>query len=180
MNKLFLLVLVLGLCGGTLATAAPVYLGIFSGNDHVGDVQAAILAATGQEVNISLFDKSDSGSGLTAFTPIPWAGALDGTWDVVDPSVVISYVTVKASNDFTLYSYNPAVNSGTWSTANLLNKNGVQQELSHLSLWTTASASQVPEPTSVLLMGAGVTALGVLGRWRSRRNQSSEQVGSAL
>ena len=118
------------------ASAAPVYLGIFDGNDNEANVEAAILAATSNAVDIDLYDKSDEAPVLTNFNPNPPGGNLQGEWDVINDSVKISYLTVKASNRFTLYYYADPVNFGDWSTANLLNNNGRQQDLSHLSLWT--------------------------------------------
>lgn len=98
--------------------AAPVYLGIFDGNDDLTTVKSAIYASTSQNV--------------------------------------------------TLYAYSPALNFGDWSTANILNKNGKQQGLSHLSLWTAPQSSEVPEPSRLALIGGGLTGLAILSKRRKR------------
>jgi len=148
--------------------AAPVYLGIFDGNDDLASVKSAIFTSTSQNVDISLYDKSDSAPVLSVITGNPSNPNKEGTWNVLDDSVFISYLTVKASNRFTLYAYSPAVNSGDWSTANILNKNGKQQDLSHLSLWTAPQSSEVPEPSSLALIGGGLTGLAILSKRRKR------------
>jgi hypothetical protein len=153
------------------ASAAPLYLGLFDGNDDVTSVKSAILSATGSNVDVTLYDKSDGAPALTAFTPNLLDGNLSGTWDVLDNSIAISYLSVKASDRFTLYAYNPAVNFGDWSTANILNKPGTQPQLSHLSLWlasSTETQAPVPEPSTVMLLGGGI--LGILS-WSRLRNK---------
>jgi hypothetical protein len=162
--------LILAAASVVTASAAPVYLGIFDGNDDITQVKSAILSSTGANVDITLYDKSDSPPALTAFTPNPPNGNLSGTWDVLDNSITISYLSVKASDRFTLYAYNPAVNFGDWSTANITNKKGNQQELSHLSLWLAPQApAPVPEPSTVMLLGGGM--LGIAS-WSRRRNKA--------
>jgi hypothetical protein len=171
--KLLLPALILAAASVVNASAAPLYLGIFDGNDNITNVKSAILSATGANVDVTLYDKSDSAPVLTAFTPNPSDGNLSGTWDVLDNSIAISYLSVKASDRFTLYAYSPAVNFGDWSTANILNNKGKQQELSHLSLWlasTTNTPAPVPEPSTVMLLGGGM--LGIIS-WSRRRRISA-------
>lgn len=159
--------LVLLLTSATLASAAVTQInGQFPGNDDEASVEAAILAVRGVSVELDLYDKSDGGPVLTTVTG---AGGLSGTWDVINDSILVSYVTVKASNFFTLYEYNPAQNSGTWSTAGILNPGGQQPDLSHLSFWTGPNTGpggdptgEIPEPMTVGLLGGGLSALFLL------------------
>ena len=155
MRKLALAVLLLTL---PLA-AAPIYVGTFGGNDS----EAAVEAILG--LDITLYDKSDEAPDLTAFTPSAPGGALSGTWDVNDDTVLISYLTVKASTYFAIYEYNPAVNSGNWSTADIVNPGAQQPGLSHLSLWIGPS-QPVPEPGTWALIAAGLIGVGLIRRRR--------------
>jgi hypothetical protein len=142
------------------ARSATIYLGTFPGNDWESAVEAAIASATGTAVNITLYDKSDGGPLLTSFTPSLSGDLFNGTWDVFDNAVGISFLTVKASNSFALYQYNAPVNSGGWSTEEILNGGGRQPALSHLTLWT----SEVPEPGTFALLGLALIAGVVLHR----------------
>ena len=151
MRKLLVAVFILSLP----LSAGTIWLGTFPGNDSEANVEAAL----GGLVDLTLYDKSDGGPDLTVFLPSPPDGDLAGTWDVIDDNVSIPYMTVKASNSFALYQFNPAQNTGDWTTANITNQGGQQPGLSHLSLWT-APITAVPEPGSWLLIGAGLIALG--------------------
>ena len=144
-----------------LATAASIYLGTFAGNDSETAVEAAILAATGVSVDIGLYDKSDEAPILTTFSPVPSGSELSGTWDVLDDAVLISYLTVKASDFFALYQYIPPANSGSWSTADIVNGGDEQPGASHISLWTT---TEIPEPNTFGLIGFALVGAGILRR----------------
>jgi len=140
--------------------AAPILIGVFSGNDHIDDVKAAILSVTGVTPDLTLYDKSDSNPLLTTVTSSP--DGKTGTWDVIDDAVKIAFVTVKASNNFAIYQYLVPVNSGDWTTAGIINNGGNQPALSHLSFWTIPSEvpeNPVPEPSSLILMGSAAVAL---------------------
>jgi len=155
MRKLLVAVFILTLP----LSAGTIWIGTFSGNDSEANVEAAL----GGLVDLTLYDKSDEAPNLTVFTPSPADGALSGTWDVIDDSILISYFTVKASNFFALYQIDPAANFGDWTTANITNPGGQQPGLSHLSLWT-APETPIPEPASWALIGVGLIALGHLRR----------------
>ena len=147
----------------SLASGATIYLGTFSGNDSEAAVEAAILASTGTSIDLTLYDKSDESPVLTTFTPNPSGVELSGTWDVLDDAVLISFLTVKASDLFAVYGYNPAVNSGAWSTADIVNGGGQQPGASHISLWTS-DVLVVPEPGTFGLLGLSLMAAGILRR----------------
>jgi hypothetical protein len=157
--------LVLLLASTTFASASVTQInGAFPGNDDEATVEGVILAETGVTVDLDLYDKSDGGPVLTTVTG---GGGLSGTWDVIDDSILITYVTVKAGNFFTLYEYNPGQNSGDWTTAGILNNGGQQPAMSHLSFWTGPNTFPggdpvVPEPMTMGLFGGGLGALFLL------------------
>jgi len=141
--------------------AAPILIGVFSGNDHKADVEAAIFSATGMSFDLTLFDKSDENPLLTNITGDK--AMKSGTWDVIDDSVKIAFVTVKASNKFAIYQYSTSVNYGDWTTSAILNNGGQQPKLSHMSFWTVPEQenpdTSVPEPSAVLMLGSAAALL---------------------
>jgi hypothetical protein len=171
MIKKLLPILLLAAASALPSAATPILLGIFgdgSGNDDIASVKAAILSSAHIDADIQLYDKSDSGLVLTTFTPTDPSTAKAGTFDVIDNSVLISFITVKAANKFKLYQFTPAVNSGDWDTVGLVNKNGQQLNLGHMSLWTVPGVpgSDTPEPSTLLFLGAGLAGLGVARKFR--------------
>ena len=154
------------------AQAAVTYLGVFGGNDDEWSVEAAIFSATNMTVDLTLYDKSDEAPLLTTVTSA--ADNKSGTWDVLNNNVLISYLTVKASNSFTVYQYSPAQNSGSWTTLGIVNNGGTQPELSHLSLWTVPPSGdpggEVPEPGTLAIVGGALLGIGY---WRRKKTQQA-------
>jgi hypothetical protein len=139
------------------------------GNDNQTAVYNAILQATGTApVNLALYGKSDANPSLFSFTPSNPSGALSGTWNIVD-GTLIAYLTVKAGPQFALYQLSSPASSGTWTTAGLLVGKGNQPGLSHLSFWTAEltpmAVAPIPEPATYALVGSGLLVLA----WRLRR-----------
>jgi hypothetical protein len=97
------------------------------------------------------------------------AGGTSGTW-TLGAGALANFVAVKSSTNFVLYQITPA-NSGAWSTAGLLNKNGQQQALSHLVFFGTQSA--VPEPAAWMTMILGMAGIGFSMR---RKKQSDTRL----
>lgn len=142
-----------------------------SGNDHLADVEEAIAAATGVNVDLSLYGKSDDNPGLFSFSP--FTDPEDGKttdWTVLD-GTLIKYVTVKAANNFKVYELAGSGSaSGTgFSTLGILNGGGEQPKISHLSFWTT-SGGAVPEPATWAMM---ILGFGLLGGVMRRQRQST-------
>ena len=146
------------------ASAAVIYLGNGSGNDDINAVKAIILSATAVDANISLYDKTDDGTLLTTLT----GGTTSGGWDVLNDSILIAYITVKAGPNFAVYQIDPAANSGTWTTATLMNAKGVAHDLSHMSLWTVPTTrEEVPEPSTMITMAAAGIGLLAFRKFRA-------------
>jgi hypothetical protein len=95
-----------------------------------------------------------------------------GTW-VSDPiSNTIEFYAVKAGHYFALYYVNPADSAGSWSTFDIWSigapgTGGAGLEISHFIGYNPSSAP-VPEPGTIILLGAGIAGLGLYGRRRMR------------
>lgn len=191
MSKIALAAVLFGAAG----VAQAGYIGKFSGNDVAppgqGDKAANIEAALASVnidfgTNVLFYDTAECNSsfvssmGLSSATGCPGAS---GKWWTQMP---IDYLSVKAGNEFTLYSYEPAANNGDWSTDNLVNCTGGNnnnngnnrnrgntnnnqektcnnRDVSHISFWYKERLS-VSEPGAILLMGLGLLGLGLASR----------------
>lgn len=109
----------------------------------------------------NLITKSDA-SNFGDFGTITGGGGTSGTWSL--PGYLISFLGVKAGNDFILYQLASPSSSGSWSTAGLVNRNGGQLGLSHLSFFGSETA--VPEPAQWALMIGGFGLVGAAMRRR--------------
>ena len=133
-------------------------------NDHESTVEAALLAATGLNIDLTLYGKSDAANAAALFS-FTGLGTKDGSWDVLDDSVKIAFITVKASNRYSLFDVG-GVNSGDWTTLGLVNNGGKQPDVSHISFWTAPTQNMVPEPAAWALMLAGFGLVGFAARRR--------------
>jgi hypothetical protein len=166
---------------GCVSGTAPAYPGggdgVYSnagGGDPLAAVQAAITAATGvAPIGLSLYGKSDGNAGLFSLAGVSPA-ALSGTWDVLDDSVLVKYITVKAANSFALYELSgQGANSGVFTTLGLLNNGGNQPVVSHISFWQAGAAAAVPEPATWAMMIFGFAGIGFAMRRRNKETRSS-------
>jgi hypothetical protein len=153
---------------------------LFTGNvasSTIADIQSVYNALPGADITLNYLASTDDG--------FAGNGALGGTWSL--PGFDVSYIAVKAGDQFMLYSLAAAASSGTWSTAGLVNTHGnkhPQLGLSHLVFFGTATPIQtgpgqgggddaisaVPESASWALMLSGFGLLGAALR-RDRRRQ---------
>lgn len=94
------------------------------------------------------------------------SGLRSGTWSVTNwVGIGSAMLVVKSSNEFIAYLLDiSAGTSGSWNTAGLTNKNGVQQEVSHITLYTTPAAIPLPAAGWALLAALG--GLGLVARRR--------------
>ena len=89
-----------------------------------------------------------------------------GDWDFSALVASISnpfVLTIKSSNEFAAYLFiADTLGKGTFTTAGLQpNKNGKDQNISHYSIYTTDTISQVPIPAALWLFAPAL--LGFLG-----------------
>ena len=141
------------------------------GGDSEAAVEQAILHATGMVVDLNFYGGSDelNADDLFTFTPEQDPAITgSGNWTVKD-GTLISYITVKLANNFSLYELSTPASSGTYDNVGLLSAAGGDpgDELSHIRFWTAPGGQDpppqnpVPEPSTYALMGAGLVALGV-------------------
>jgi len=162
-----------GCISGTSRHYTPTTDGLYSnagGGDPEAKVEEAILGATGTPVDIFLYGDSDTSPSLFNLTGISPAGQ-SGTWAVVDNTVDIAYITVKAANSFALYEVSDP-KMGTWTTVGILNNGNQQPTVSHIRFWTTQDydlpnpPASVPVPGTLLLLGGSMVGIAL---WRRRR-----------
>jgi hypothetical protein len=91
-------------------------------------------------------------------------GGATGTWTYTpgagDPT--INFFVAKGGPDFNLFSNLGDPLSDAWFTPD--NPGGNPSDLSHISFYDTDGGGQVPEPTTLLLLGAGLFAAGFARR----------------
>ncbi|MEA5115752.1 MAG: PEP-CTERM sorting domain-containing protein [Geobacteraceae bacterium] len=129
----------------------------------VADLQALLNAMPGY---------SDVVLSLASVNYTSYGNGSSGTWESVPLSNTIEFYTVKAGRYFALYEVDPADSTGSWSTYDIWNiggpgTGGYDLQISHL-LGYNPSSVPVPEPGTVILLGAGLVGLALCGRRRNR------------
>ena len=132
--------------------------------------------AAGADITLNwLFQNVDTGFGDT----VKSATELNGSWST--PGYLVDFVAVKAGSEFVLYKLPAPVSFGSWSSANILNKQGRPQAMSHVAFFGQRvtdhfGTTPVPEPATWAMMLGG---FGVIGAAARRRRQTRTTVSFA-
>lgn len=120
------------------------------------------------DITLNYLFKTDDGADFPG--SITGAGTASGSWST--PGFLVSFLAVKAGNNFVLYQLATPALSGLWNTFNIPFRNN-PRDLSHLAFFDTAddgsgTGSAVPEPATWGLMMVGFTMIGLVARRRTR------------
>ncbi len=115
--------------------------------------------------------KSDD-AGFGPFTGNP--SSTTGTLTFDAPVTGLFVIGLKASNSYSFYEFNGGtvgITSLRFSTSGTAqNDHGIAQDLSHAALYLDPPESIVPEPSTYMLMAAGLAGVGLVSRRRRRNN----------
>ncbi len=144
-------------------------------------VEDIVQAYFGSQCTVEEYDRVEEtdGSDATYISPNIEAVGYNGTgstdediflsstyggWGVIDPlnSTGIDVWMVKASQEFTLWTYGETSMNGYWTTAGLTNAHLKLHEISHFTAYINDCGGEnapIPEPATMLLFGTGLVSL---------------------
>ena len=130
--------------------------------NNLGNFAAAVQAKLDTFLGINII--------LTEDTNVAYTGSNgpSGTWTVTPVGNTIDFYVVKAANAYAMYEVNPADGQGSWSTFDLWSAGYGGRgalDVSHFTGYNPGSAP-VPEPGTMMLLGAGFLGLAVYGKRR--------------
>lgn len=110
------------------------------------------------------FAVSTDDANFSSFGAFTGAGGSSGTWNLAGFNV--SYIAVKAANNFVLYKLAAPASSGTWNTFDIpYNRNPA--DVSHIMFF--GDPAGVPEPATWAMLVAGFGLTGFAMRRRTKR-----------
>jgi hypothetical protein len=171
---------------GTYANSGGL-LFLTEGNDEGAQQYARLQAIMRDVYTIDL---------VRAETGVVWdgEGQTSGTWEVIEPfGGLLSFYTVKAGNFFAMYMVEPSSNTGSWSTFHIFIPGWLSSFNLVDGLWTESQfeydghsshprgegimishfwgynvTTPVPEPSTLILFGAGILGLAFYSRRRMK------------
>ena len=155
------------------------YLGtVYDGNDDVATLTDFFVNYLGWNDPLITFYGKDEDGELSILQSQSNAEdeLISGTWQTPEStsnsSDMVEFIIVKGTNSFSIHQYDPAAFSGEWNIGYLADAggSGSPATLSHISAYNGGS-TPVPEPSTILLMGAGL--LGLVGYNRKRFSKKS-------
>lgn len=149
--------------------------GVNSGDEEFENLVAYYLGNASLVTEIYKVDKGQEKEGYPLVVVYD-NGNKSGTWSITAQGQSLGFYGVKAATELAIYYVDPAQTSGIWTTAHLLTPNANEEnqnkenqpQISHLSA-ASVSSTPVPEPGTVLLLGAGLLGLALYGRKRLRK-----------
>lgn len=146
------------------------YRSIFSGNDSLSSVQAALILL-GLPSDITLIGKTDDNPLLFNIfdsdgDPVDLNnGVGSGFWELNSGDNIVAYMTIKAGSSIRIFQYLPFASDGRYTSLGITVGKGNQPNVSHISFWTV-DYTTTPEPASLALFAFGLAGYSAMRRRR--------------
>jgi len=151
------------------ASTGETYDGVILGTDTPdgNDTEEAVEAVTGVDLTlVNKFDPPTEGGDFD-FDPDDLNGVTVFDWSY-SGSLTLAFLTVKAGDGFGVYDIS-GLTSGSVDLDDLFVDPQTAPGTSHVSFWTGEQTTQVPEPSSLIMLGSGLVGVAMAMRRRRHR-----------